>query len=30
MDWKTAADELIRVRIRKRVTWDGGASIVCV
>jgi hypothetical protein len=29
-DWQTAADELIRVRVRKRVTWDGGASIVCV
>lgn len=29
-DWTTAANELIRVRVRKRVTWDGGASIVCV
>lgn len=28
--WGTAADRLIRIRIRKRVTWDGGASIVCV
>jgi hypothetical protein len=29
-DWRTAADKLIRVRMRKRVTWDGGRSIVCV
>lgn len=28
--WDTAADKLIRVRVRKRVTWDGGASVVCV
>jgi hypothetical protein len=27
---KMAADELFKVRMRKRVTWDGGASIVCV
>ena len=29
-DWKSTADELIKVRIRKRVTWDGGASVLCV
>jgi hypothetical protein len=28
--WRTAADELMRVRMRKRVTWDGGRSVVCV
>jgi hypothetical protein len=29
-NWSTAANELIRARMRKRVTWDGGASILCV
>jgi hypothetical protein len=29
-DWRTAADQLMGVRMRKRVTWDGGRSIVCV
>jgi hypothetical protein len=28
--WTAAADELLRVRVRKRVTWDGGRSVVCV
>jgi len=27
---KMTADELFKVRMRKPVTWDGGASIVCV
>jgi hypothetical protein len=29
-NWTTAAKKLIHTRIRKWVTWDGGASIVCV
>lgn len=29
-DWQTADNELIRLRVRKRVTWDAGASVVCV
>jgi len=28
--WRTGADELLKMRMRKRVTWDGGRSIVCI
>jgi hypothetical protein len=27
---ESGAGELLRMRMRKRVTWDGGRSIVCV
>ena len=28
--WRTGADKLLKMRMRKRVTWDGGRSIVCI
>ncbi len=28
--WRIGADELLKMRMRKRVTWDGGRSIVCI
>lgn len=28
--WKIGADGLLKMRMRKRVTWDGGKSIVCI
>lgn len=27
---RSGADELLKIKMRKRVTWDGGRSIVCV
>jgi hypothetical protein len=27
---RNGTDDLLKVRIRKRVTWDGGRSILCV
>jgi DNA helicase HerA-like ATPase len=27
---RIGADELLKMRMRKRVTWDGGRSIVCI
>ena len=27
---RSGADELLKMRMRKRVTWDGGRSILCV
>ncbi len=29
-EWEVGADKLLRMRMRKRVTWDGGRSIVCI
>lgn len=29
-EWIKATEELLRVSVRKRVTWDGGHSVVCV
>ncbi|KAG0652217.1 hypothetical protein D0Z07_0833 [Hyphodiscus hymeniophilus] len=28
--WKSGADGLLKMRMRKRVTWDGGKSMVCI
>lgn len=28
--WVKATEELLKVSVRKRVTWDGGHSVVCV
>lgn len=29
-EWIKATEKLLKIRVRKRVTWDGGHSIVCV
>ncbi len=29
-EWEIGADKLLRMRMRKRVTWDGGRSMVCI
>ncbi len=28
--WRNGSNELLKMRMRKRVTWDGGRSIVCI
>ena len=28
--WRIGADQLLRMRMRKRITWDGGRSVECI
>ena len=28
--WERLNEEMLRVRVRKRLTWDGGKSVVAV
>jgi hypothetical protein len=28
--WRVGTNKLLKMRMRKRVTWDGGKSVVCI
>ena len=30
MHWRKLSEGMLKVRVRKRVTWDGGRSVVAV